>query len=62
MLSRTLSAAGAAALFSVYAASTALGAGPQVVQGPGASPECFAPFSADTKYFQFAKKRIRPTA
>jgi ribose transport system substrate-binding protein len=56
MLSRTLSAAGAAALFSVYAASTALGAGPQVVQGPGASPECFAPFSADTKYFQFAKK------
>ena len=30
--------------------------GPQVVQGPGALPECFAPFSADTKYFQFAKK------
>ena len=56
MLSRTLSVAGAAALFSVFAASAAFGAGPQVVQGPGATPECFAPFSADTKYFQFKKK------
>ena len=56
MLSRSLSAAGAAALFSVFATSAALGAGPQVVQGPGALPECFAPFSSDTKYFQFPKK------
>ncbi|MGH6960463.1 MAG: sugar ABC transporter substrate-binding protein [Dongiaceae bacterium] len=31
-------------------------AGPQVVEGPGALPECFKPYAADTKYFQFAKK------
>jgi ribose transport system substrate-binding protein len=30
--------------------------GPEVVAGPGAEPECFAPWTADTKYFQFAKK------
>ena len=28
-------------------------AGPEVVSGPGADPECFAPWSADTKYFQW---------
>ncbi len=28
-------------------------AGPQVVSGPGADPECFAPWSADTKYLQW---------
>jgi ribose transport system substrate-binding protein len=56
MLRRDLSAAAAAALITVGAATAALAAGPQVVQGPGANPECFAPFSADTKYFQFAKK------
>ncbi|NRG18229.1 ABC transporter substrate-binding protein [Rhizobiales bacterium] len=28
-------------------------AGPEVVSGPGANPECFAPWSADTKHFQW---------
>lgn len=37
-------------------ASSAIAAGPKVVAGPGAEPECFAPWTADTKYFQFAQK------
>jgi ribose transport system substrate-binding protein len=36
-------------------ASTAL-ADPEVVSGPAAEPECFAPWSADTKFFKFPKK------
>ena len=28
----------------------------EVVSGPGAEPECFAPWTADTKYFKFPKK------
>jgi ribose transport system substrate-binding protein len=36
--------------------SAVLAAGPEVVQGPGAMPECFAPFKQDTKYFQWPKK------
>lgn len=28
-------------------------AGPEMVSGPGADPECFAPWSADTKYMQW---------
>jgi ribose transport system substrate-binding protein len=28
-------------------------AGPEVVEGPGADPACFAPWSADTKYMQW---------
>ena len=31
-------------------------AGPEVVNGPGASPECFAPWDANTKYFQWEAK------
>jgi ribose transport system substrate-binding protein len=31
-------------------------AGPEVVAGPGAEPECFAPWSADTKYLQWPAK------
>ena len=37
-----------AAAFTVGTAATA---GPQIVAGPGADPECFKPQSADTKYF-----------
>jgi len=29
---------------------------PEVVSGPAAEPECFAPWSADTKFFKFPKK------
>ncbi len=28
----------------------------EVVAGPGAEPECFAPWTKETKYFQFKKK------
>ena len=38
-----------------FIANTAT-ADPEVVAGPGAEPECFAPWAADTKYFQFPKK------
>ena len=31
-------------------------AGPEVVAGPGADPACFAPWSAETKYLQWAAK------
>ncbi len=46
-----LAAAGVLAL-----AGAAQAAGPEVVEGPGATPECFAPFSDSTKYFQFEEK------
>jgi len=31
-------------------------AGPETVSGPGANPECFAPWDADTKYMQWSAK------
>src|SRR5215475_15994825 len=31
-------------------------AGPQIVSGPGADADCFKPWSAETKYFQWPKK------
>ena len=34
----------------------ALAAGPEVVSGPSTQPECFVPWSADTKFFQWPKK------
>ena len=40
-----------------FVLSTSLAfAGPAVVSGPGADPGCFAPWSADTKYFQWPAK------
>ena len=36
--------------------SATLAAGPEVVQGPSADPECFTPWSADTQYFQWPAK------
>lgn len=44
----------AAAAF-VLLSSSAI-AGPEVVAGPAAEPDCFAPWSADTKFFKFEKK------
>jgi ribose transport system substrate-binding protein len=37
-------------------ASTAAFAGPKIVAGPGANPECFKPWSSTTKFFQWDKK------
>ena len=36
--------------------SATLAAGPEIVQGPSADPECFTPWSADTQYFQWPAK------
>ena len=30
----------------------------EIVAGPAAQPDCFAPWSADTKFFKFPKKEI----
>ena len=35
----------------------ALAAGPEVVSGPAAEPECFAPWAGDTKFFKFPAKK-----
>jgi ribose transport system substrate-binding protein len=34
----------------------ALAAGPEMVSGPSAEPECFVPWAQDTKFFQWPKK------
>jgi ribose transport system substrate-binding protein len=36
--------------------SMAAWAGPETVSGPGVNPECFRPWSAETKFFQWPKK------
>ncbi len=54
-LSRILTGVAAAAL-ACGVSQAALAAGPQVVSGPGAEPECFAPWTADTKYMQWPAK------
>jgi len=36
--------------------SSAAWAGPKIVSGPGANPECFKPWSATIKFFQWEKK------
>jgi ribose transport system substrate-binding protein len=38
-------------------AGTALAAPPKVVNGPGETPSCFAPWSAKTKHFQWPAKK-----
>lgn len=44
------------ALLVSFSVGAALAAGPEVVPGPGAEPECFKPVSADTKYFKWPAK------
>lgn len=39
-----------------FVSQAALAAGPEVVSGPGAEPECFKPWAADTTYLQWPKK------
>jgi ribose transport system substrate-binding protein len=48
--------ASALALAGLLIASGAL-AGPKVVSGPGANPECFKPWDSKTKFFQWEKKQ-----
>ena len=47
----------AIALSSFALGSAAYAAGPQVVPGPSADPTCYAPWSADTKFFKFPEKK-----
>lgn len=39
-----------------FVSAQAFAAGPKVVSGPGYLPECFAPWDADTPYFQWEKR------
>jgi len=41
---------------SLVCGTTTKAAGPQIVSGPGADADCFKPWSAETKYFQWPKK------
>lgn len=54
MLRRVLLASVAAMALAVSVGSAV--AKPEVVQGPGAEPACFQPWSAETKFFQWEKK------
>jgi ribose transport system substrate-binding protein len=45
-----------AALVGLLVTTSLSYAGPKVVSGPGADPTCFAPWSAETKYFQWDKQ------
>src|SRR5438477_897527 len=50
-------AVAAIALSSIAFGSAAFAAGPQIVPGPSADPTCYAPWSADTKFFKFPAKK-----
>jgi ribose transport system substrate-binding protein len=50
---RIAALAGAGLLLNVGLAQAA---GPQIVAGPSADPQCFAPWTPQTKFFKFAKK------
>ena len=53
---RRAAAIGTSVVIAGMLGGLALAAGPKVVSGPGAEPECFKPQSADTKYFQWPAK------
>ena len=38
-------------------AAPAFAAGPEVVAGPSADPQCFAPWTDKTKFFKYAAKK-----
>ena len=46
----------------VMLSSSAIAAGPEIVAGPAAEPECFAPWAADTKFFKYPAKKPARTA
>jgi ribose transport system substrate-binding protein len=50
-------AVAALALTSFALGSAAYAAGPQIVSGPSVDPACYAPWSADTKFFKFPEKK-----
>ena len=50
-------AVAALALTSFAFGSAAQAAGPQIVAGPAADPDCYAPWSAETKFFKYPAKK-----
>jgi ribose transport system substrate-binding protein len=48
--------AGAAVLAATFAGSS-FAAGPEVVAGPSADPQCYVPWSAETQFFKFPEKK-----
>ncbi|GAB5373650.1 MAG: hypothetical protein AcusKO_01120 [Acuticoccus sp.] len=52
---RVLSLMAACAMTTALTTAPAM-ARPDIVDGPGYMPECFAPWSDDTKYFQWSAK------
>src|ERR1041384_5762648 len=55
-LSRLIRTAIGGVALTVAAVAIAFAAGPELVPGPGASPDCFKPWGKDTKFFQWKKK------
>ncbi len=49
--------AAAAALATMLLAGTAFAAGPKIVAGPGTDPQCFKPWDAQTKFFEWPAKK-----
>lgn len=56
MIKNGVFAAFVAASLSLLAWSGSAQAGPKEVSGPGVAPECFAPWSADTKHLQWQRR------
>ena len=54
---RRLAVIGATALMSSMLSAVTFAAGPEIVAGPSADPQCFAPWTADTKFFKFPAKK-----
>jgi ribose transport system substrate-binding protein len=55
--SRRLAKLGATLLMSCAFSIAAFAAGPEIVSGPSADPQCFAPWTPDTKFFKFPAKK-----
>ena len=53
---RLFACASVALAAAIAFAAPALAAGPQIVAGPSADPNCYVPWSADTKFFQYPAK------
>ncbi|WP_395020264.1 sugar ABC transporter substrate-binding protein [Dongia sp.] len=55
-LTRRKASIAAAVLLSSVFSFSAIAAGPEVVAGPAADPQCFVPWADSTKFFKFPKK------
>ncbi len=51
-----LAAGAGAGMLMALAAAPSLAAGPAVVSGPSADPQCYVPWAADTKFVQYPAK------